>query len=268
MTTQELMVEASGAPMAATAPQPGRLRRVVPWTPVPLLVMQAFAFHSARYLARRHGIMQFIRLSGADGFGAGAAFPARRPCTGVPAATFVHVAPPDTGPKALSGACALRHDRTVFHGVLPLLRTHAVESLDRQRPIGILIDNSGPWARTFADLQFTLNTLRGSLPPGSAIALTHTTDDTTRPRQHARARRHRAAADLAAASGCSPRPLTRTQIRSLLEPWPLTEHGLLPTSAFLSLPSSSAPSARTWRSYAAITLRPEATRPPEVPRRP
>ncbi|WP_274036427.1 SAM-dependent methyltransferase [Streptomyces sp. MMBL 11-1] len=163
--------------------------------------------------------------------------------------------------KDLSRACALRHDRAVFHGVLPLLRTPAVEALDRQRPIGILIDNSGPWASSFADLQFTLNTLRGWLPPGSAIALTHTTDDaTTLPRQHAQARGHRAAADLAAASSCSSRPLTRTQIRSLIEPWPLTEHGLLPTSAFLAQPSSSGPSARRkCGSYAAISLHAEAT---------
>ncbi|MFD8727686.1 hypothetical protein [Streptomyces sp. NPDC059611] len=259
MTAQEVMVEASTTPTTVNGPQPGRLHRVAPWTPVPLLVMQAFAFHSARYLAR-HGIMQFILLSGADGFGASAALPARRPCTGVPDATFVHVAPPASRPKAPSRACALRHDRTVFHGVLPLLRTHAVETLDRRRPTGILIDNSGPWASSFADLQFTLNTLRGWLPSGSAIALTHTTDDdTTRPHQHAQAHGHRAAAALAAASGCSLRPLTRTQIRSLLEPWPLTEHGLLPTSAFLApLPSPGA-SARTSGSWAAITLHQKAT---------
>ncbi|MFD7853373.1 hypothetical protein ACFV6B_03625 [Streptomyces microflavus] len=256
MTTRELMVEASEAPTTATGPRSGRLRTVVPWTPVSLLVMQAVAFHSARYLAQR-GIRQFVRLSGADGFGASADFPARRPCTGVPDTTFVHVAPPASRPKAISRVCALRHDRTVFNGVLPLLRTHAVETLGRQGPVGILIDDSGPWANNFADLQFTLNTLRGWLPPGSAIALTHTTDDNNAVlRQHHRAR---ATAVLARDGDYPSRPLPRGQIRSLLEPWPLSEHGLLPTSAFLAELRRTAPSTRPFGSYAAIALYPEAT---------
>ncbi|MFE8910893.1 hypothetical protein [Streptomyces globisporus] len=260
MTAQELTSEASDTPAAAAAgPQPGRLRRVAPWTPVPLLAMHAFAFHSARYLSRRHGITQYISLCSADGFGAGAAFRAR-PCTGVPDATFIHVAPPTSSPQGPGRACVLRHDRTVFHGVLPLLRGHAVETLDRRRPVGILVDNLGPWASSFADLLFTLNTLRGWLPPGSAIALTHPTDDDTAgPRRHALARGRRAAAVLAREAGCSFRPLTHAQISSLLHPWPLTEHGLAPTSAFLADLRRAAPSTRPCGSYAAIALHPEAT---------
>lgn len=258
MTAQELTSEAAVPAATAAGPQPDRLRRVAPWTPVVLLAMRAFAFHSARYLARRHGIAQFISLSSADGIGAGTAFHARRPCDGVPDATFVHVAPTAFPPPAPGRACTLRHDRRDFHGVLPLLRAQAVETVDRQRPVGILIDNSGPWASSFADLQFTLNTLRGWLPPGSAIALTHTTDDdTAASRRHARARGRRAAAVLARDSGYSPLPLA--QIRSLLEPWPLTGHGLVPTNAFLAGLWRATPATRPCGSYAAIALHPGAT---------
>ncbi|WP_073224294.1 SAM-dependent methyltransferase [Streptomyces sp. NBRC 110465] len=260
MTAQELTSEASRTRAAATGPQPDRPRTVAPWAPAPLLAMRAFTFHSARYLTRRYGIAQFISLCSPDGPGAGAVLRVRRPCDGVPDASFVHVAPPASPPRVPGRACTRRHDHTVFHGVLPLLRAHAVETLDRQRPVGILLDGFGPWATSFADLQFTLNTLRGWLPPRSAIALTHTTDDDiAATRWHARPRRRRAAAVLTREGGYSPQPLPRAQIRSLLEPWPLTEHGLVPTSAFLGDLRHAALSTRPCGSYAAIALHPEAT---------
>lgn len=201
-----------------------RLRKALPWFARSLEVQRGFLFHSAELFYRRLGIDQFVMFSaGPYRPWPGLAADLQPPCTAVPRATFVHVnvltATGESGPP-----CGHRHTGAGLAEMLQLLRHPALNDLDRRRPVGVLVDDIGPLTDSTADLQFGLDRLREWLPPGSAIALTHsTTDLLPTGRQAAVRSRHSLAARLLTqATGRPYQPRSRTEIAKLLAPWPLT----------------------------------------------
>ncbi|MFF4859972.1 SAM-dependent methyltransferase [Streptomyces rubiginosohelvolus] len=224
----------------------------------------AFTYDCAAYLAQEHSIAQFVSLHATHRTGRGHETGLTPPCGAVPDALFVHI---ETLPAAAGGtpdaACGHRHKHAAFGDVLSLLRAPALEALDRRFPVGVLIDNVGPWMASDADLLFALNTLRTWLPPGSAIAFTHATADTglapnTRWRAPAiRARRNRTAARLTRATGLAYRYRNRAQIEHLLAPWPLTGPGVAPAHTFFAGTPRTITADQHGSTYAAVALHPD-----------
>ncbi|MEU7331759.1 SAM-dependent methyltransferase [Streptomyces parvus] len=200
-----------------------RLRSALPWLVRSLEVQRQFLFRSAELFRWRLDIDQFVTFSaGPYRRWPGLAADLQPPCTAVPdAAAFVHVnvltATGESGPP-----CGHRHTDARFTKMLPLLRHPALTDLDRYRPIGVLVDDIGPLTDSTADLQFGLDTLREWLPPGSAIALVHSTTGLlpTAGRAAVRARRDFAARLVTQATGRPYRLRPRTEIAQLLSAWP------------------------------------------------
>ncbi|MBK3584191.1 SAM-dependent methyltransferase [Streptomyces sp. MBT57] len=239
-----------------------RLQEATPWLVTSLEINRAFLHRTAQDFAGQLGIGQFITL------GARAELPwpgqpedVQPACSAVPKASFTHldVLPPTAVTRQAPGC---HHARRVMRlgDMLTVLRSlHAV---DRTRPVAVLIDNAGAWTDSDADLKFALDQLRAWLPPGSALCMTHATTELApaAEQQAALLRRN------GSTEPYSPR--SREAIAGLLEPWALSEPGLVPTSTFYPGHRHVQLPARYSGAYAAITLRTEATRQPEVPRHP
>ncbi|MFH9561208.1 SAM-dependent methyltransferase [Streptomyces globisporus] len=199
-----------------------RLRNALPWHVRSLELQRQFLFRSAELFRQRLDIDQFITLSaGPYRPWPGLASDLQPPCTAVPdAAAFVHVnvltATGESGPP-----CGHRHTDAQLTQMLQLLRHPALTDLDRHRPIGVLVDDIGPLTGSTADLQFGLDRLREWLPPGSAIALVHSTTGLlpAAGRAAVRARRDFAARLVTQATGRPYRLRPRTEIAELLSAW-------------------------------------------------
>ncbi|WP_145503792.1 SAM-dependent methyltransferase [Streptomyces sp. CFMR 7] len=200
-----------------------QLEKAIPWLANSAKINRAFHYQCARTMNERLGIDQFVTLSpGPYRPWRGQRADLQPPCDAVPGSAIVHVHTL-AGTNASGPACQHPHTYAGPHQMLPLLRSPVMEAFDRRRPIGVLIDDVGPWTDSNADLRFGMARLRDWLPPGSAIALTHATDELLPPgRQRAARARHRHAANLRAqATGRPYRPRSRTEIAELLAPWPL-----------------------------------------------
>ncbi|MFI1189759.1 SAM-dependent methyltransferase [Streptomyces californicus] len=237
-----------------------KLQRDMPWLEMSLLINRSFHFSSAAYFSQRLDIGQFITLSaGPYRPWPGPDAEMQPPCAAVPDAEFVHV-------YALTGTgeggtpCAHRHLQAGLHQMLGLLHHPALEALDRRRPIGVLADDIGPLSESTADLRFGLDVLREWLPPGSAIALTHTTTDLLPAGRRAGVRaRHDHAAKRARATGGTYQPRSLADVKSLLGPWPLLRTdqpvatgAFFPDHAYARLPEHHS------GAYAAIALHPQS----------
>ncbi|MFJ1742567.1 SAM-dependent methyltransferase [Streptomyces microflavus] len=200
-----------------------RLRNALPWAVRSLELQRQFLFRSTELFRRRLGIDQFITFSaGPYRPWPGLAADLQLPCTAVPdAAAFVHVNVL-TATGESGHPCGHRHTDARFTKMLPLLRHPALTELDRHRPIGVLVDDIGPLTASTADLQFGLDRLREWLPPGSAIALVHSTTGLlpTAGRAAVEARRDFAARLVTQATGRPYRLRSRAEIAQLLKPWP------------------------------------------------
>ncbi|WP_217231260.1 SAM-dependent methyltransferase [Streptomyces anulatus] len=206
-----------------------QLEKAVPWLEESLEISRAFLYHCAEFLGRNSGIEQFVTLS----TGPYRPWPGRRadlqpPCAAVPGSAVVHV-------RTLAGTGeagpSCNHPQ-IYAGLderLSLLSSPAVEALDRRRPIGVLIDDPGPWT-DIDELLSGLDRLRGWLPPGSAIALTHATADLAP--AEVRPREDHAVRLRTEATGRPYQPRTRAEIESLLAPWPLAGEGVVATGGF------------------------------------
>ncbi|MFJ1954610.1 SAM-dependent methyltransferase [Streptomyces microflavus] len=239
-----------------------RLQKATPWLVTSLEINRAFLHRTAQDFAGQLGIGQFINI------GAPAELPwpgqpedVQLACSAVPEASFTHldILPPTAVTRQAPGC---HHTRRVMRlgDMLTVLRSlHAV---DRTRPVAVLIDNAGAWTDSDADLKFALDQLRAWLPPGSALCMTHATTEL------APAAEQQAALLRRNGSTEPYRPRSRKAIAGLLKPWALSEPGLVPTSTFYPGHRHIQLPAHYSGAYAAITHHPEATRQPEVPRRP
>ncbi|MFJ6809071.1 SAM-dependent methyltransferase [Streptomyces anulatus] len=229
-----------------------RLQEATPWLVTSLEINRAFLRRAVQDLAGQRGIRQFISL------GARAELPwPGRPqdvqpaCSAVSKASFTHldILPPTAGTRQPPGC---HHARRVMHlgDMLGVLRSLAIQVVDRTRPVAVLIDNAGAWTDSDADLHFALNQLRAWLPPGSALCMTHATTELApaAEQQAALLRRN------GSTQAYSPRP--RETIAGLLGPWPLSEPGLVPTSTFYPGHRHAQLPAHYSGAYAAIAFHP------------
>ncbi|MEU2226806.1 SAM-dependent methyltransferase [Streptomyces sp. NPDC018347] len=125
---------------------------------------------------------------------------------------------------ARPGAAAVRGDLTQLPA---LLAQPEIATLDRRRPVGVLLHDVLPW---MADhhARALLAGLREWLPPGSAVSVTHATDDLA---PHATAE----LIDVYAEAGIAFRPRSIDHLESLLRPWPLLDgHGPVTTAEWRS----------------------------------
>ncbi|MFI7087665.1 SAM-dependent methyltransferase [Streptomyces anulatus] len=235
-----------------------RLQQATPWLVTSLEINRAFLYQTAQTFAGQRGFRQFISL------GARAELPwpgqpedVQPACSAVPEASFTHldIMPPTAGTRQAPGAPGCHHARRVMRvgDMLAVLRSPVLQAVDRTRPVAVLIDNAGAWTSSDADLHFALNQLRAWLPPGSALCMTHATTELApaAEQQAALLRRNESAEPYS--------PRSREAIAGLLEPWALSEPGLVPTSTFYPGHRHVRLPAFHSGAYAAITVHPEAT---------
>ncbi|MFJ2629210.1 SAM-dependent methyltransferase [Streptomyces sp. NPDC087532] len=134
--------------------------------------------------------------------------------------------------------------------ILAILKSPAVQSLDLQRPVGVLLHNVLPWITSDADAHYILDTLRSWLPPGSAISLTHATAD-LHPGQA------NAAADCFRNAGIPMRLRSAEQLRELLTPWGLLSPSMKPTGACFPTRRRTPLPDHHSGAYAAIAVHPD-----------
>lgn len=229
------------------------LQEATPWLVTSLEINRAFLRQTAQDFAVQRGIRQFISL------GASAELPwpgqledVQPACSAVPKASFTHldILSATVGTRQAPGCHHARRNMRVGD-ILAVLRSPVLQTVDRTRPVAVLIDNAGAWISSDADLHFALSQLRAWLPPGSALCMTHATTELApeAEQQAALLRRN------GAAQAYSPRP--RETIAGFLRPWTLSEPGLVPTSTFYPGHRHAQLPAHHSGAYAAITLRPD-----------
>ncbi|MFJ5734030.1 SAM-dependent methyltransferase [Streptomyces microflavus] len=234
-----------------------RLQAALPWLARSLEMQRGFLFHSTELFNQRLGIDQFITFSaGPYRPWPGLAVDLQPPCAAVPRAAFVHV-----NVLAATGEsgrhCGHRHTCAGLAEMLRLLRHPALNDLDRRRPVGVLVDDIGPLTDSTADLQFGLDRLREWLPPGSAIALTHSTTDLVPAGRQPAVRAYDRLARLSTqATGRPYQPRRRAEIENLLAPWTLAGEGAVPTGAFFPDHAHAQLPEHHSGAYAAMALHP------------
>ncbi|MEW1657813.1 SAM-dependent methyltransferase [Streptomyces sp. NPDC093707] len=236
-----------------------RLVSTADWLPRAAQLNRAFGSIAVAHLARS-GIHQFLDLG--CGYPVPKFLAVLNPHEAAvrirPDARFVHV---DHDPVVAAHAVAFLSGPHDKHGVVcgdirelgDVLADAAARKLDRDQRTGVLLHDVLPWIPDDAEAHQLLADLRDVLPAGSAISITHATAD-MRPAD---------VRDLAALyeqHGLAFRPRSYTEVRALLDPWPLAEPGVVPTSRWQAGPlHPQLPDAQS-NAYAAVALHPDQPR--------
>ncbi|MEE1741163.1 SAM-dependent methyltransferase [Streptomyces sp. BE147] len=229
------------------------LMNVAPWYERSVQIAHTHTLRTAALLTNEMGIGQFLDLGSGPRSGRTDSYPCI--CSVLQDAVVVHVDTPDAG---WARTCAADgHHRVVRADItqpLALLRNLVIQgAIDLRRPVGVLTGGVLSRIPDDADALHLMTRLRAWMPPGSAIALTHTTDDFTPASQAA------AVAVCLADAGLPHRPRTRDGIARLLASWPLREPGLLPTGAYFTGTGRTPSPDHFSAAYAAIALNPESS---------
>ncbi|WP_369383185.1 SAM-dependent methyltransferase [Streptomyces sp. cg36] len=176
----------------------------------------------------------------------------------LPQATIVHVEiDAIAAGHAQSTMAGLHGNPGVLHAdirLMPELLAHPMiaDRFDPSRPIAALLHDVLPWIGNDQEAANALTALRAWLPPGSALSLTHATNDLS-PTPHTR---DQLTALWDEEASCAFRPRTRDAIAALLGNWPLLAPGLVPTARWHpGHPHTRAPDAHSG-AYAAIAVTP------------
>ncbi|MFD1829803.1 SAM-dependent methyltransferase [Streptomyces desertarenae] len=196
------------------------LRAVAPWLPASVRINRAHGPRILTFFARELGIDQVIDL--------GCGLPHDDHASLPDAVRRIVYVDHDPGVAAHARmSLAERHGTAALHADLKdmpaLLAADRVARLDRTRPIGVLLHDVLPWISDEA-ARTALAALKGWLPPGSALSLTHATTDTA-PDTMAGLAAHYARASIVF------RPRTRQQIQDLVRPWTALDEGGPATTA-------------------------------------
>ncbi|MER5617745.1 SAM-dependent methyltransferase [Streptomyces sp. NPDC002215] len=236
-----------------------KLIEAASWYETSVRIGHDHGLRAAGLLAGKLGIRQFLDLGG-SGLRLRPGYPDAYPriCSVLQDVIVVHIDTDATGTGPRGCTAQARHlDHLCVHAditqPLPLLRNLAIQGfIDLSRPVGVIADNALSWIRDDAGVLHLMNQLRAWAPPGSAIALTHDTDDFT-PSSEAKA----VSACLREA-GLSHRPRTHAQITRLLAPWQLHGPGLVATGHYFTHHGADAtPLDQHSAAYATIALHPE-----------
>ncbi|MFE3945889.1 SAM-dependent methyltransferase [Streptomyces sp. NPDC059118] len=226
-----------------------QLCAVAPWYEESVVIGHKHSLHTAGLLADELEIRQFLDLGG-SGLRLHPGRPGSCPriCSVLQDVTVVHI---DTdasvsGSRGCTAEGRHSHHLWVHADItrpLPLFRNLAVQGfIDLSRPVGVIASDILSWIFDDAGVLHLMHRLRAWAPPGSAIALTHDTDDFTPSAEAA------AVSAYLRGAGLSHRPRTHAQIARLLAPWYLREPGLV---------AAGSPPDQHSAAYAAIALHPE-----------
>ncbi|MGY3676602.1 SAM-dependent methyltransferase [Streptomyces sp. TE33382] len=236
------------------------LLNAAPWYESSIQIAHHHTLRTAALLAGELGIRQFLDLGGSGLSlrpGCSGAYP--RICSVLQNVTVVHI---DTGTsEAGARRCTANppqpHHPCVHADItqpLPLLRNLVIQGfIDLARPVGVLMADALSWMPDDAGAVHVMERLRAWAPAGSAIALTHATDDLTPLSEAA------AVAECLRAAGLTHRPRTREQIAQLLAGWHLREPGLVATGRYHRDDSAALLPDSLSAAYAAIALHPESS---------
>ncbi|MFJ1742565.1 SAM-dependent methyltransferase [Streptomyces microflavus] len=143
--------------------------------------------------------------------------------------------------------CAYVHG-DVRHIETLLASDQVAGHLDLTRPVAVLAHDVLSWM-TLTEARDTARELRDALPPGSALSITHPTDDLGQPMSML--------TPLCEEAGIVYRPRPRAEIEALFGGWPLLPPGLVPTGTWSPRHEGAEAPGHRSGAFAGIAVKPD-----------
>ncbi|MFB6984475.1 SAM-dependent methyltransferase [Streptomyces sp. NPDC056304] len=238
-----------------------QLAEAAPWFETAVRINRGYNDFAVKRLARQLKICQFLDL----GCGLPIAPSSRQlPETGASAAVAVSGAvvvrvdiDPLVGAYARMAAAGSHSEQAFVQAdlreITAVLEDPTVNALKDRGPVGVLLHDVLPFITDVEDARAITGALRGWLPPGSAMSVTHATTEL----QPAQAKK---AARILQEARIPYQPRTHGQIQELLAPWQLLQPGLKPTALHDTSHRHALLARHHSGAHAAIAVHPDRSR--------